>query len=150
MIHVQHISMDDLSPLHASKPAIAFKAFAQPLKSEPIFIKHFNSAFAGTGLDAYLKSMGVRRLVFAGTNTDHCVSSTVRMASDLGIGDDTGGGGGSGGKGEVLLVGDATATDARGCFDAETVHWVHLASLDGEFCRVVKTEGVLAEMKGWS
>ena len=45
--------------------------------------------------------------------------------------------------GEVILVGDATATFGKGRFDSELVHEVHLASLNGEFCDVATTEIVL-------
>jgi hypothetical protein len=40
-------------------------------------------------------------------------------------------------------VRDATATYSKGGFDAETVHAVHLASLDGEFASVVGTDEVV-------
>jgi len=53
-------------------------------------------------------------------------------------------------KGEIILVGDATAAHAKGEFDAEMVQKVHLASLDGEFARVVAVRDVLGEMGGWS
>jgi hypothetical protein len=62
--------------------------------------------------------------------TDHCVSATTRMASDLGF--------------DVPLVSDATAAFGRDGFDgkyysADEIHRVNLVSLDGEFCRVVST-----------
>jgi len=45
--------------------------------------------------------------------------------------------------GEVILVGDATATFGKEEFDGELVHAVHLASLNGEFCNVSTTEEIL-------
>jgi nicotinamidase-related amidase len=49
---------------------------------------------------------------------------------------------------DVTLVDDATATFDRVARDgatlpAEEIHRVHLASLDGEFCRVLSTAAVL-------
>ena len=49
--------------------------------------------------------------------------------------------------GEIILVGDATATFGKGKFGGELVHEVHLASLDGEFCNVATTEEVLEGLR---
>jgi hypothetical protein len=50
-------------------------------------------------------------------------------------------------KGRIVLVGDATATWAKGGFDAETVHKVTLASLDGEFADVISTREVVEALQ---
>lgn len=63
------------------------------------------------------------------------------MAANLDVvGSNTGGG-------EILLVGDACAAHEKGGIDAETVHRVHLASLNGEFCKVVSTQDVVEMLK---
>ncbi|MFC5067166.1 cysteine hydrolase family protein [Flaviflagellibacter deserti] len=46
--------------------------------------KSFYSAFAGTGLDAWLRERQVDGLVVTGSETDVCVLSTVLSAVDLG------------------------------------------------------------------
>jgi isochorismate hydrolase len=51
-------------------------------------------------------------------------------------------------KGRIVLVSDATATFSKGDFDAETVHKVSVASLDGEFADVIGTEEVVEALKG--
>jgi len=149
IIHVCHHSTSADSPLHPSQPGVAFEAYAAPWDGEPVFSKSVNSAFIGTGLEILVREKGIRRLVVAGLTTDHCVSTTVRMAANLRV---------VGEGGEVVLVGDATAAHekrlalgpGRGeVVDAETVQSVHLASLNGEFCRVVSTEEALAEMRSW-
>lgn len=50
--------------------------------------------------------------------------------------------------GDVVSVEDACATFAEGGFDAETVHKVNLASLDGEFAQIKTTADVIGEALG--
>lgn len=137
VIHVQHLSREPQSPLRADLPGHAFKAEALPLGDEPIFRKHVNSAFIGTDLEAYLRANSIAELVVVGLTTDHCVSTTVRMAGNLGF--------------DVTVVADATATfERRGPdgthWSADTMHRVALASLHGEFATVRSSDAVLAEL----
>lgn len=135
VIHVQHHSQNPQSPLHPDQPGVAFKREATPSAGEPVFIKSVNSAFIGTELESYLRDQGIDELVIIGLTTDHCVSTTTRMARNLGF--------------NVTLVDDATATfertDHRGRhFSAEQMHAAQLASLNDEFCRVLSTNEVLS------
>jgi len=135
VIHVQHMSQQPSSPLRPELPGNAFKPEAVPHDGEPIFQKTVNSAFIGTALDTHLRSEGIRSLVIVGLTTDHCVSTTVRMAGNLGF--------------EVVVVEDATATFERTGPDgvrhtADEMHQVALASLHDEFAQVRSTRDVLA------
>lgn len=137
VIHVQHMSLRPHSPLRAELPGNAFKPEAMPIAGEPVFRKHANSAFIGTELEAHLRERGITSLVVAGTTTDHCVSSTVRMAGNLGF--------------EVTVVADATATFEREGpdgthYSAEVMHGAALASLHDEFGTVRTTSDVIASL----
>ncbi|RAH83016.1 Isochorismatase hydrolase [Aspergillus japonicus CBS 114.51] len=169
VIHVFHTSTERDSPFHPAAPVNGRQpldfAVPAPDGSEPVFWKCVNSSFVGTGLEAHLHARGIRQLIVTGLTTDHCVSTTVRMAANLGVVDRGRGAEGADGRvpvdqrtgahaipptgdpGRILLVGDATATWAKGDFDAETVHAVSLASLDGEFAEVVRTEEVVKALR---
>ncbi|CAL5872153.1 uncharacterized protein PFLUO_LOCUS6411 [Penicillium psychrofluorescens] len=159
VIHVFHSSTTPGSPLHPSHPAKGIHPleFATPAAdgSEPVFWKSVNSAFIGTDLAAHLQDKGIRQLLIAGLTTDHCVSTTVRMAANLGVVDRSVEANASaevanpGGvrKGRIVLVADATATFAKGGFDAETVHKVSVASLEGEFADIFRTEEVVGALR---
>ena len=134
VIHIQHNSLEPNSPLRPGQTGNDFKPEAQPLAGETIIGKTVNSAFIGTPLEQYLHQQGINELVIAGLTTDHCVSTTTRMAGNLGF--------------KVTLLEDATATFARrsltgGWVIADEVHRINLASLNGEFCSVVKTADAL-------
>jgi len=139
VIHVQHMSQEPDSPLRPDRPGNAFKPEAVPQPGEPVFPKTVNSAFIGTALEAHLRAHRIDTVVVVGITTDHCVSSTVRMAANLGF--------------TVIVVSDATATFERTGPDgdhhsAELMHRVALASLHGEFATVRRTSEVLAELAG--
>lgn len=134
VLHVQHSSRKPDSPLNPKNSGWHYKPEALPLAGETQFNKLTNSAFIGTGLEHYLRENNILSLVIVGLTTDHCVSTSVRMAGNLGF--------------EVRLVSDATATFERTGpngehYSAEQVHQLHLASLHQEFCQVLDTQAVL-------
>lgn len=134
VIHAQHCSTEPNSPLRPELPGCQFKPEAAPIEGEPVFKKSVNSAFIGTDLEKYLRENGIDSLVVVGLTTDHCVSTTIRMAGNLGF--------------SVLLVSDATATFDRNGPDgkhyaAEDIHAIHIVSLSGEFCDVITTEELM-------
>ncbi len=133
VIHIQHLSISPNSPLRPEQPGCAFKPEAQPEAGEVIFQKSVNSAFIGTDLEIYLRKQGIQKLVIVGFTTDHCVSTTTRMAGNLGF--------------EVNVVEDAAATfdrEFRGKhYPAQLIHETALASLDGEFAKVLAAADLL-------
>jgi nicotinamidase-related amidase len=137
IIHIRHCSVEPNSPLRAELPGNEFKEEVQPLPEEKQFSKLVNSAFIGTELEKYLKEHDISSLVIVGLTTDHCVSTSVRMAANLGF--------------NVTLISDATATFDREGYDgalysADEIHKVSLVSLNGKFCIVRTTEEVRKEI----
>lgn len=131
VIHIQHCSVEPDSPLRPELPGFEFKPEVTPIEGEPVFKKTVNSAFIGTELDSYLRDKNIEHIVIVGLTTDHCVSTTIRMAGNLGF--------------KALLVSDATATfDRKGPdgkeYTAEDIHDIHIASLNGEFCNIITTD----------
>lgn len=137
VIHVQHDSRQPESPLRPGLPGHAIKETVAPLPGEPVLHKNVNSGFIGTDLEERLRRIGSEALAVCGLTTNHCVSTTARMAGNLGF--------------ATIVVSDATAThdgrtpDGR-LIPAETMHEVGLAELHGEFATVVDTAALLERL----
>lgn len=138
VVHVKHVSTTSGSPL--SGAGTEFKAQVVPISGETIFKKSVNSAFIGTGLHEYLKEIGATDLTICGFTTPHCVSTTTRMAANMGY--------------NVRLVADACAaftSNADVSFDtgpaltADEIHRSALAHLHGEFAHVCQIAEVLID-----
>ena len=134
IVHVRHSSTEEGSPLQPDAPGFEFYDWAIPVNDEKEFVKNVNSGFIGTTLEAYLRENGMTSLVIAGLTTNHCVSTTVRMAGNFGF--------------DVELVSDACATFPRespdgDIIDADLIHTTALASLHGEFCTVKTCSQIL-------
>jgi nicotinamidase-related amidase len=135
IIHVRHSSISANSPLHASHQGHSFRPGFEPKWGEPEIVKSVNSAFIGTDLSERLDGLGRPPLVLFGVSGDMCVSTTARMAANLGY--------------SVTVV-----SDACWCFDlpgaggsilkAEDVLAVHMATLAFEFCDISTTSQMLA------
>lgn len=96
--------------------------------------RYYTSAFIGTDLKERLDKQGINSLVIIGLTTNHCVSTSTRMAGDFGF--------------DTFLISDATATfDRIGVngekFSAEIIHQTALANLNNDFAKVVDTKRIL-------
>ncbi|MFC0778002.1 cysteine hydrolase family protein [Flavobacterium sp. HJSW_4] len=131
IFHIQHCSSNPNSILNETNPGNEFQDVVKPLDGENIIKKNVNSAFIGTNLKELIDNAKIKNVVIVGLTTDHCVSTTTRMAGNFGY--------------NVSLVSDATATfNKKGLngenFSAEIIHQTALASLNEEFAQVVTSE----------
>ena len=138
LFHFQHCSVKPGSPLAESHPGNAIKDEVKPLPGEPLIKKSVNSAFIGTNLKERLDAQGITDLVIIGLTTQHCVSTTVRMAGNLGF--------------DAFVAADACAAQSRTGYDgkqhsAQMVHDVALANLHGEFAEVTETARILQALQ---
>jgi nicotinamidase-related amidase len=134
IIHIRHSDLDPNSPLYKSKTGFEFNNQTIPINNEMIITKNVNSAFIGTNLKETLDNEQCKTLVIIGLTTDHCVSTTIRMASNYGY--------------NTYLISDATATfDKVGIngekYDAEQIHQISLASLKDEFSTILTSDEIL-------
>src|SRR5258708_3592908 len=112
VIHIRHDSKSPGSSLGPGQPG--------------------NACSIGTDLEEGLRALEANPVVIMGITTDHCVSTTTRLAKNLGF--------------KPVLVGDACHTFARKDFDADTVHRVELAILDREFAEVVTARELIERL----
>jgi Amidases related to nicotinamidase len=126
VIHIRHVSKTPGSPL--SGTGLTFKPEVTPKPGEAILEKSVNSAFIRTDLESRLTALGETDLVICGLTTPHCVSTTTRMAANLGF--------------SVTLAYDAcaafaanadTAWAALPAMNAEEIHNSAISHLHGEF-----------------
>ncbi len=142
VIHVRHVSDDPASPLAPGTGGTGFKPELLPDPGEPVFEKSVNAAFIGTGLEAHLRAAGIDALVICGLTTPHCVSTTCRMAANLGF--------------AVTLAHDACAAFARNAdtgwaaglppMRAEEIHASAVSHLHGEFLTARGTAAILRDL----
>lgn len=134
VFHVKHCSSNPNSLLAEGKPGNEFQDIVIPLAGELIIRKNVNSAFIGTNLKDLLDQAAIHKVVIVGLTTDHCISTSVRMAGNYGY--------------ETWLVEDAAATFCKKgmsgqLYSAELIHDTALASLKDEFATIVKTNELI-------
>ena len=135
IFHIHHRNPAPGSLFNPGSPGVPVKPEAQPLPGEPVLFKRVNSSFIGTDLETRLRSERIETVVICGITTDHCCSTTARMAANLDF--------------KTYFLSDATATFERTShtgrhFTAEEMHESALASLNGEFATILTTPGLIA------
>ena len=139
VIHVRHDSVEPESTLRPDRPGNALKPEALPGANEPVIGKHVNSAFIGTDLEARLKAHAVDTVVLCGFTTNHCVSTTARMAGNLGF--------------RAFVLSDSTVAYAMRSpgpngrlIPAAVMHEVGRAELNNEFATVLTTDELISRL----
>jgi nicotinamidase-related amidase len=137
VFHIKHNSKNPKSKLAPGQSGNEIQKIVAPSGKEPVIEKNVNSAFIGTDLQSRLDQQGISSVVVVGLTTDHCVSTTVRMAGNLGY--------------TTFLVNDATATfdkvsETGEKFSADLIHKTALASLHDEFATVLSTQDLLKKL----
>ena len=100
VLHLVYAFREDFSDLPANSPLYSrlkeseglvegtwgaeIHQAVRPRDGEPVIVKPRISAFAGTGLDEFLRAGGVDTLILAGLTTNWVIESTARQAMDLG------------------------------------------------------------------
>ncbi|MEX3772928.1 isochorismatase family protein [Pseudomonas sp. MYb118] len=109
----------------------------EPLNIAPdaIFKKPRHSALVGSGLDVWLNTHGIRRVIISGIRTEQCCETTARHAYDLGY--------------NVDFVSEATLTfpmtdEAGREWSADELHARTKLVLSGRFVRVATVKEALA------
>jgi len=139
IVLVRHDSTSEGSPLRPENLGNGFKAQIEGRNHDVLVIKSVHSSFHGkTDLHAWLKDRGISQLVISGIATNICCETTTRVAGDLGY--------------DVLFAVDAThAFDKKGpdgrVVTADDFTRTTVATLDGEFARVVRTADVVASVR---
>lgn len=134
VVIVRHDSTSPGSPLRPDSHGNALKPGFEPRPGDWLIAKQVNSAFIGTDLEARLRAAGITGVTILGITTDQCVSTTTRMAANLGF--------------TATLVEDAcacfgqTATDGRVVL-ADQIHLAHVTTLHTEFAHVTTTDAII-------
>ena len=135
IVHVRHDSVQEGSNLRPGHAGNALRAGFEPQGDEPLVSKSVNCAFVGTDLELRLRRMRIDKVVLFGLYADQCVSTTARIAANLGF--------------DTLVVADACASTDLPGIDGEliagdVIFRAHLATLNAEFARVLRTDEVIA------
>jgi nicotinamidase-related amidase len=137
VLYARHDSKNPKSPLYPGQKGNEIKEIVKPVSGEPVIPKNVNSAFIGTDLEQRLREKNINSVVITGITTNHCVSTTARMAGNLGF--------------DTYVVSDGTATfDMQGHdgrkYTADEMHAIGLAEIHNEFATVIDTETLLKKL----
>ena len=122
--YVQHTSEGIGSEFEAESHNWRIHPSITPQQGDTISLKHSYDAFWKTDLDAILKGLGAKRLVFCGLQTECCVDTTVRSALAHGY--------------QSVLIGDGHTSYDNGVLSGEQIVAHHNQTLDRRFCQVVR------------
>lgn len=134
IVQILHVDTDDTFTLESGFVRTLDEITIAP---DVTFHKGVHSALVDTGLEAWLRANGIRRVIVSGIRTEQCCETTTRHASDLGF--------------EVDFVTEATLTfpmthASSRVFSAEDICIRTELVLSGRFARIVTVEQALAPL----
>jgi len=100
-----------------------------PAQGESVIQKLFSDSFKDTPLNQQLQTLGVRKLIVAGIQTEFCVDTTCRRAFSLGY--------------DITLVSDAHSTWDTVVLSADQIIAHHNKTLGGTFVTLKKEIEIL-------
>ncbi len=142
--HARSLSWPVIFIYHQSRGAFSLKSgLVEPMDwvdrqpDDPVFYKHVHNALSESGLNPYLQTQGISRLVVSGIRTEQCCETTTRFASDIGF--------------EVEYILDATLTFSMQLpngdeASAEAIRNHTSMVLDGRFATVWNTADFVASL----
>lgn len=83
VIHIMHDAGTG-TPYDITAPIGQIADIVAPIEGEKVIVKKFPSAFEQTKLDAELRTIGVKNVVYVGFMTHMCVNSTARASFNHG------------------------------------------------------------------
>lgn len=135
VIYVRHETPSPKALVFApGSTGVEINSAVQPLKGEPIILKHYPNAFRGTELKQMLDMKGIKDVVIIGAMSHMCIDATSRAAADLGY--------------NAIIIHDACATtnlEFKGVtIPAVQVHGAFMAGLAFAYGKVMTTSEYLS------
>lgn len=135
-IEVIYIRHDDGPGKALSKGTEGFEIYDEfrPVADEKVYDKTVNSAFLGTGLLEYLRSIGEQVLIIAGLQTDYCIDATIKCGFEHGF--------------QIFVPANANSTFDNEFMSAENSYkYYNELMWNGRYARCVSCEEMLDMMK---
>jgi len=130
IVHVQRQTPKGAPVFSSGTPLFDEFDELKPKEGEKIITKNYPSSFAKTELDEYLKSLGDvgKQVVFVGYMAHVCVSTTARVANELGY--------------DVVVIEDAVGDRDIPGIGGREVTDVVLKELGDAFATVTRSDGI--------
>lgn len=121
-------------PLEKGTPGWQIVKELAPLDGEKIIDKTFNSSFRKTGLREHLDSLGAKKLIICGMQTDYCVDSTVKVGFEY--------------EYDLTVVRDGVTTLDNGGLTSEQICKFYLDKIwNGRFAKVKTADEIIKEIE---
>lgn len=127
VIYIQHTEDDD-KPMGKDKEGWQIHPHIAPGEKDLIVLKHKPDSFYKTNLEEVLIGKNIKKLVFAGLQTEYCVDTTCRQACSLGY--------------DTVLVKDAHSTYDTEILKASQIIEHHNMILGNSFVKLKATDEV--------